>query len=100
MTQQEQSRLLPKIPAIIKAAMSAKNRERIIELMEKGADMKDDFEDFVQELYADAEACAQLVIEILQAPLSEAGIDIEIKSRDIRTAELEAYIKLEIGKVF
>ena len=90
--------LLPKIPAIVKAILSDKNKDRFGKLLETGGEMKEDFEQFAADLYDDAGVCAQLVLEILHDPLQEAGIDYEIKSRNVKKAELEAAIKVELAR--
>jgi predicted transcriptional regulator len=93
--------LFSKIPVIIQAAISEKNRDRVEELIGDTAEMKEDFEAFFHEIAQDAGVCAQIVLEILKEPLEAAGVDLEIeeKSRSMDKAALEILIETEINKL-
>jgi len=90
--------ILSKLPKIIEAAISEKNRAKMEELIVKGGEMKDEIKSFSHELITDAAACASLILEILREPLEAAGYPIELeKTRNFDKFEMELYLESHIN---
>lgn len=87
--------LVKKIPDIIRAVITEKNKAKFGELLDKSGEMKTETSLFVANLIQDASVCAELILDMLKEPLSVAGIEIE-RGRALRDIDLENLIKDKI----
>lgn len=91
--------VLKALPEIVKAAVNAKNKERLKALLEKSGEMYTETEEFIEELMNDAGACAHLILEMIHDPLQAAGIDFDLPiTRDVNKYELRQFVQAEIDK--
>jgi hypothetical protein len=90
--------LIKKIPAIVRAVITQKNKEKFAELIDKSGEMGSETSLFVSNLIQDAAVCAGIVLDILEGPLSEAGIEIE-RGRALRDVELETIFSEVLAEI-